>query len=374
MTQMKRNQIVDADNGRVDLRYNPLSVEEDYFIPQRGNQSTRIESLPGGTYTGDIDDVKYLRDKLFSALKIPASYLAQTEGGDEDKTTLAQKDIRFARTIHRLQRSVIAELEKIGIIHLFTLGYRGKDLVSFDLSLNNPSKLAELQELESWRTKFDVASAATEGFFSKRWISKNLFNLAEEEIVRMQREMFFDKKLGASLENASQAGVTDEAPGGGTGGLEAEFDADLGGSDMEAPGETPAADEADLAPEEGEEDILLAEPGKRDVDKKTGKATKTDRTGQAQTTTPRSKGKWYIPVDWDKRKDQKKKSYKSLYGDEVGRATDRNVTGAGGQALLRLGKGIFTEEDSNYINEENNMLRLNRDLRILIKEMESKKE
>ena len=140
MTQMKRNQIVDSDTGRVDLRYNPMSVEEDYFIPQRGNQSTRVETLPGGTYTGDIDDVKYLRDKLFSALKIPASYLAQTEGGDEDKTTLAQKDIRFARTIHRLQRSVIAELEKVGIIHLFTLGYRGKDLVSFDLSLKQPIK------------------------------------------------------------------------------------------------------------------------------------------------------------------------------------------------------------------------------------------
>ena len=372
MTQMKRNQIVDSDNGRVDLRYNPLSVEEDYFIPQRGNQATRIESLPGGTYTGDIDDVKYLRDKLFSALKIPASYLAQTEGGDEDKTTLAQKDIRFARTIHRLQRSVISELEKIGIIHLFTLGYRGKDLVSFDLSLNNPSKLAELQELESWRTKFDVASAATEGFFSKRWISKNLFNLPEEEIVRMQREMFFDKKLGAALENASQEGVTDEG-GGATGGLEAEFGADLDepgaeGLDEPAPEEAPEEAGAD------EEDVLLAEPGKRDVDKDTGKITKKDLNGRSKTTTPKSKGKWYIPTDWDGRRDQKKKSYKSLYGDEVGRSTDRNVTGAGGQALLRLGKGIFTEEDSNYINEENNMLRLNRDLRVLIEEMESKKE
>ena len=367
---MKRNQIVDADNGRVDLRYNPLSVEEDYFIPQRGNQSTRIESLPGGTYTGDIDDVKYLRDKLFSALKVPASYLAQTEGGAEDKTTLAQKDIRFARTIHRLQRSVVSELEKIGIIHLFTLGYRGKDLVSFDLSLNNPSKLAELQELESWRTKFDVASAATEGFFSKRWISKNLFNLSEEEIVRMQREMFFDKKIGAALENASQEGVTDTGTGGG---LEAEFDTDLEGS---TPPDAEGLTDEDLPEDDpaAEEDVLLAEPGKRDVDKKTGKTTEADQMGRSKTTTPKSKGKWYIPVDWDKRRDQKKKSYKSLYGDEIGRANDRNVTGAGSQELLRLGKGIFTEEDSNYINEEKNMLRLNRDLRILIKEMESKKE
>jgi|7_EtaG_2_1085326.scaffolds.fasta_scaffold02143_2 hypothetical protein len=370
MTQMKRNQIVDSDNGRVDLRYNPLSVEEDYFIPQRGNQSTRIESLPGGTYTGDIDDVKYLRDKLFSALKIPSSYLAQTESAGEDKTTLAQKDIRFARTIHRLQRSVLAELEKIGIVHLFTLGYRGKDLISFDLSLNNPSKLAELQELESWRTKFDVASAATEGFFSKRWISKNLFNLSEEEIQRMQREMFFDKKLAAALEGATEEGVTDAAPGGG--GLEAEF-GDLGDelSPDEAPGEGSVEDDAPI-PEE--DDVLLAEPGKRDTDKETGKITHTSHSGKTSTTTPKSKGKWYIPAEWDKRRDQKKKSYKSLYADEVGRSNKRNVVGAGSQELMRLGKGVFTEEEANYINEERNVLRLNNDLKALIERMESKKQ
>jgi len=371
MTQMKRNQIVDSDNGRVDLRYNPLSVEEDYFIPQRGNQATRIESLPGGTYTGDIDDVKYLRDKLFSALKIPASYLAQTEGGDEDKTTLAQKDIRFARTIHRLQRSVLAELEKIGIVHLFTLGYRGKDLISFDLSLNNPSKLAELQELESWRTKFDVASAATEGFFSKRWISKNLFNLAEEEIQRMQREMFFDKKLAAALEGATEEGVTDTPPGGG--GLEAEF-GDIGAETSPEEGTAEEPPEAEEAAPAEEDDVLLAEPGKRDVDKKTGKTTQTSHSGKISTTTPKSKGKWYIPVEWDKRRDQKKKSYKSLYADEVGRSNNRNVVGAGSQELMRLGKGVFTEEEANYINEERNVLRLNNDLKILIERMESKKQ
>ena len=79
----------------------------------------------------------------------------------EDKTTLAQKDIRFARTIQRLQRSVITELEKIGIIHLYTLGYRDEDLVSFRCHLNNPSKIAEMQELEHWKVKFEAAGAAT---------------------------------------------------------------------------------------------------------------------------------------------------------------------------------------------------------------------
>ena len=102
--------------------------------------------MAGGSFTGDIDDVNYLRDKLFSALKVPKAYLAQTDTM-EDKTTLAQKDIRFARTIQRLQRVVLAEVEKMCIIHLFTIGYRNADLTNFKLSLNNPSKIAELQEL-----------------------------------------------------------------------------------------------------------------------------------------------------------------------------------------------------------------------------------
>ena len=168
MTQMKRNQIVDVNTGRVDLRYNPLSVEEDYYIPVRGNQSaTKIDTVPGGDYKGGIEDIKYLRDKLFSALKVPPAYLTQPEGAVDDKASLAQKDIRFARTIQRLQRSIVAELEKICTVHLFTLGYRGEDLLTFKLALNNPSKLAEIQELEHWKARFDAAANATQGYFSR---------------------------------------------------------------------------------------------------------------------------------------------------------------------------------------------------------------
>ena len=127
---MKRNQILDSSTGRVDLRYNPTSVDEDYFIPVRGGtNNTKIEGLPGGQFTSAIEDVKYLRDKLFAALKVPMSYLIRGDGASEDKATLAQKDIRFARTIQRLQRVVVSELEKIGIIHLYTLGFRGTDLI-----------------------------------------------------------------------------------------------------------------------------------------------------------------------------------------------------------------------------------------------------
>ena len=180
MTQMKRHQVVDPTTGRLDLRYNPLSIEEDYYIPIRGTSNTDITNLPGGAMTATIEDVKYLRDKLFSALKIPQSYLTMGEGAQEDKTTLAQKDIRFARTIQRLQRVVIAELEKIGIIHLFTMGFRNEDLLGFKLQLNNPSKIAELQELEHWDKKFSVAKNAAEGYFSRRWVAENLFGLSDE--------------------------------------------------------------------------------------------------------------------------------------------------------------------------------------------------
>ena len=246
VSQMKRNQVVDADTGRVDLRYNPLSIEEDYYIPVRQGSASDIVSLPGGTYTGDIDDVKYLRDKLFAALKIPASYLSRAEGAEEDKATLAQKDIRFARTIQRLQRVVISELEKIGIIHLFTLGYRSDDLISFRLQLNNPSKIAELQELEHWKTKFDVANAAIDGFFSKRWVAQNLFNISDDEFVRNQRDMHYDRYITAKLDAVAEE-VAGEAAGGALGGA---FEAGAGAADAAAvdldalPGEETPAPEA----------------------------------------------------------------------------------------------------------------------------------
>ena len=264
MTQMKRHQVVDPSSGRVDLRYNPLSIEEDYFIPIRGGQSsTEITNLPGGQFTAQIEDVKYLRDKLFSALKVPQSYLSMGDGATEDKTTLAQKDIRFARTIQRLQRVILAELEKIGIIHLYTLGYRGDDLLNFKLSLNNPSKIAEMQELEHWKSKFDIAAAATEGFFSRRWISENLLGLSQDEYLRMQREMYSDRKFMAGLEAAGQP---PEAGGGGgdlggddLGGDDLGLDDDLGGDDLGGD---------DLGGDEAESDLLAEPPAKRDDDAK----------------------------------------------------------------------------------------------------------
>ena len=382
MSQMKRNQVVDENTGRVDLRYNPLSIEEDFFIPVRGASQTEIIPLAGGAHSGDIDDVVYLRDKLFSALKVPASYLSRGEGADEDKTTLAQKDIRFARTVQRLQRSIVAELEKIGIIHLYTLGFRSDDLVSFSLSLANPSKLAELQELEHWKAKFDVAgSAAIEGYFSRRWVAQHLFSVSEEEFLRNQRELFYDRKFDATLE-ATAAATAEAAAGavggggmgaeGGDGGMEALAGMMGGEAPPEEGGEAPPEEGGEAPPEEGgEEDMLLsapeeeAPPGRR----------------EDGYYTPNSKGKPYFPVAYDKRKSAgRAKNYKSLSRPEIGtnRTTFPGKTGYGG--LDSLSKGLFEEQESIYegkeLLEERKLFETNHEVRRLVeglKNLERKK-
>ena len=199
-----------------------------------------------------------------SAIKIPQSYLTNLEGGTEDKTTLAQKDIRFARTIQRLQRSIITELEKIAIVHLYTLGFRGQDLLSFNLSLNNPSRLAELQQLEYLRTKFDTASAIPEGTYSKRWVAHNILGLSDDEFLRNQRETFYDRKWQQSLEQMAEqdaAGELDGALGGGgaddlLGGGDDLLGGDVGLGD--APADDVPAAEAPEAPAEDESPLLSA--------------------------------------------------------------------------------------------------------------------
>ena len=288
---MKRNQILDSNSGCVDLRYNTTSVDEDYFIPVRGGvNNTKIESLPGGNFASAIEDVKYLRDKLFAALKVPMSYLIRGEGATEDKTTLAQKDIRFARTIQRLQRVVISELEKIGIIHLYTLGFRGTDLISFKLSLNNPSKIAALQELEHWKVKFDVASAATEGYFSKHWVAQNIFGMSDEQILKIQREMYFDKKFAASLEQVGQPQEAATGGGGGGGGLDL---GSLGGGGEE--GTEAAPEGAEGGGGEEAESMLLATPEAGGEEATPAPEPAPGRRDDRAHVTAGSNGKAYLP-------------------------------------------------------------------------------
>ena len=150
------------------------------------------------------------------------------------------------------------------------MGYRGDDLLNFKLRLNNPSKIAEMQELEHWKTKFDIAGAATEGYFSRRWVSENLLGLSQEEYLRMQREMFTDKKFMASLEGAGQADAGGDAGGGGGGDLD--LGGDSGGGDLDLGGDTggddAGGDTGASGGDDKEPDLMAEPPAKRDDDAK----------------------------------------------------------------------------------------------------------
>jgi len=205
-TNLKRNQVIDKNNGKVDLRYNPLSVDEDYFLPVRGGETgTKIDTLAGGQNTAAIEDVQYIQKKLFAALKIPKAYL----GYDEEtgaKATLAQEDIRFSRTIHRIQKTIIAELNKLAMIHLYCHGFEGEDLIDFTLNLTNPSSTAQQQKLQLIATKFDIAGKAPEGVVDRTWIRKNIIGLTNEEIEQIKEGKKADKKEDADVEAAGASG------------------------------------------------------------------------------------------------------------------------------------------------------------------------
>jgi len=337
-----------------------MSIDEDYFVPVRGGVSTKIETLPGGTYTGDIEDVKYLRDKLFAAIKIPQSYLTNLEGGTEDKTTLAQKDIRFARTIHRLQRSLVSELEKMAIVHLYTLGFRGQDLLGFKITLNNPSRLAELQQLEYMKTKFETATSVPEGTFSKRWVAANILGMSDSEFLRNQRETFYDRKYQQSLESIVDEDAEAEALGGDLGG------GDLGGGDLG--GDLGLGDdEIDLGGDEGgeaeEEDVLLSTPGRR------------------EDNPTRHEGAAYKKVDVDKRKGSsqrhsqgpmKRELKRMVRGPEAGTTSRTKFPGRVGIPDLKSLVGLEEKIKPIYTRNEQILFENTTKVRSLVEQMEKK--
>ncbi len=221
---LKKNQVIDRSTGRVDLRYNPLSVDEDYFIPVRGGQTgTKVENLAGGANAAAIEDVQYIQKKLFAALKIPKAYLGYDEGLGA-KATLSQEDIRFSRSINRIQRTIISELNKLAIVHLYCNGFDGHDLLDFELKLTNPSTVAQQQKLELYNTKFTIAQSAknVENLVDLTWIKKHIFMMPDEEISEINKGLVKDKEQSLKIEAVKimepEQEKGPEGPGGGGGG------------------------------------------------------------------------------------------------------------------------------------------------------------
>jgi hypothetical protein len=181
ISQLKRTPFQDNKTGEYNLKYNMQNMLEDFYIPIRGNDATtKIETTPGLQYDG-IQDVEYLRGKLFAALKIPKAFLGYEEGV-EGKATLAQQDIRFARTIERIQRIVLSELNKIALVHLYTQGYTDETLTNFTLQMASPSIILEQEKIELLKSKTELSGQMLEqGLVPSDWIYDNVYHFSEDQ-------------------------------------------------------------------------------------------------------------------------------------------------------------------------------------------------
>ncbi len=181
ISKMKRTPYVDQQTGEYNLKYNMQNMLEDYYIPVRGNDTaTKIDTAPGLQYDG-IADVEYLRDKLFAALKVPKAFMGYDEN-TEGKATLAAQDIRFARTIERIQRIVVSELTKIALVHLYTQGYKDENLTNFELSMTTPSIIYDQERVALMTEKMALAQAMVDSkIMPSDWIYENIFHLSEDQ-------------------------------------------------------------------------------------------------------------------------------------------------------------------------------------------------
>ena len=181
VNKMKKTPYIDQNTGDYNLKYNMQNITEDFYIPVRGNDSsTRIDTTKGLDYDG-TQDIEYLKNKMMAALKIPKPYLGYEEGV-EGKSTLASMDVRFARTVERVQRIVESELTKIALVHLYSQGFTDEQLVDFSLELTTPSVIYEQEKVELFTAKTTVAGDMIDkGLFSKDWVYENVFGLSPDE-------------------------------------------------------------------------------------------------------------------------------------------------------------------------------------------------
>ena len=206
VNKMKKAPVIDEKTGDYNLRYNIQNLTEDFFLPVRGGDSgTSIESLSGLNYDA-VDDIEYLKNKMLASLRVPKAFLGYEEGLGS-KATLAAEDVRFARTIERIQRIVVSELTKIAVVHLYAQGYRDQELVNFDLKLTNPSTIYEQEKIELWGNKVNLARDMKENsLMSTEWIYKNIFNFSDDQIKEMDKELVHDQKTAFRFEQIKMEG------------------------------------------------------------------------------------------------------------------------------------------------------------------------
>jgi hypothetical protein len=321
--------------------------------------------------------VKYLRDKLFSALKkVPHLILQMQRVQKKTRQLLHRKTSVSLAPSRDYSEQWFQSLRRSESFTFILSVITARIFLGSNYILNNPSIIAELQELERWDKKFSVAASANEGFFSRRWIAEHLFSMSHEEFLRNQRELFYDKKFDANLAATAEAEQEMAAGALGGGGLGGEDDlGDLGGEDLGDLGDEGLGDLGgedlggeDLGGEEagGEEDVLLAAPGRReDSPADIRRKDRIRKRAAYKKVRPES----------DKRKTAGRgKNYKAAAGPEVGTARSISQGKVGYGGLDSLAKGHLEEQQTIYeetfSKEESKLLKTSRDAKRLIEELE----
>ena len=213
INKMKKTPYVDPQTGEYNLKFNMQNILEDFYIPVRGGDATtRIETTKGLDYAA-IEDVTYLRDKLFAALKVPKAYLGY-EGDVEGKATLAAEDIRFARTVERIQKIMLSELTKIALVHLYAQGYDGGSLTNFELSLTTPSIIYDQERIALMKEKVELAGNMIEQkLMPTDWIYDNIFHFSEDQyqeyrdlIIEDQKRRFRENQIETEGNDPAESG------------------------------------------------------------------------------------------------------------------------------------------------------------------------
>jgi hypothetical protein len=194
MQKMKKTPYIDQQTGEYNLKYNVQNMMEDFYLPTRGNDTTtKIDTVKGLEYNA-IEDVVFLRDEMLAALKVPKAFFG-FEADLEGKATLAAEDIRFARTVERIQRIALSELYKIALVHLYVQGYDGEALSNFELNLTTPSIIYEQEKIALWKEKVDLAKSIQDtNLLPSDWIYHQVFQFSEDQYDEYRDLVVEDKK------------------------------------------------------------------------------------------------------------------------------------------------------------------------------------
>jgi hypothetical protein len=354
ISQVKKVPYVDERTGDYNLRFNLNNMVEDFYLPVRGGDSgTKIDTLPGMEFTG-IDDLEYVRNKMMAALKIPKAFLGYDES-ISGKATLAAEDVRFSRTIGRIQRILISELTKIAIVHLYVQGYQDASLVDFELELSNPSTIFEQEKINIWQEKMNVASDMMDSeMFSRKWIYNKIFSMSTDEVENIEADVIKDKKQEwrrTQIKGEGNDPATSNQKIGPSG--PEDIAADEGGAGAPAGDETAAA----AAPEGGGELPPLEEETRKDRER-----GNRDQTGNKEKYTSNHDKNFGEDPLGSKENHEKSKSDRSIKHNYRGSALslDEDLKNIRSTLKKRYGgknKTVIAEkksllDESNIISED----------------------